>query len=286
MANSYEHDFESVKARLGKAIKHIARVVIPDSHGNHIDRKAAKACIRDVKLVAPRQVVLLGDHLDCGGVFNAHQRNYTNELCESYEEDADAANGFLDDLQRVAPDAEFFYLEGNHEAHVERWAARAFTSRKDAEGLLEKYGPASVLDLRGRGIRYFKRSEHYMGISIPGTIRLGKCYFTHGISAAKYADAIHLARFGANVVFGHCHRRMDRGERTVTSSGMLAACPGTLAKLQPLYLHTNPSSWMHGYGLQFVNMSSGRFIHWNVPIIDGQSLLFETVAMLSRKRAA
>src|SRR5678816_568017 len=100
---------------------------------------------------------------------------------------------------------------------------------------------------RQRGIAYYKRSEHYMGISIPGCIKLGRCFFVHGISASKHAAATHLARFGTNVVFGHIHRSQSVVERSVTSDGFGAWCPGTLAKLQPLYKHTEPSSWSHGY---------------------------------------
>ncbi len=266
--------------------KHIARVVIPDSHGNHIDINARAAFLRDLKSINPEEIVMLGDHLDCGGTFNSHQRTYTHEFCESYEDDCAATNRFLDEIRKRAPDARIRYLEGNHEQHVERWAARAFHSKKDADQLLERFGPVPMLQLKQREISYYKRSEHYMGLSIPGAIRLGKCFFVHGISASKHAAAVHLARFGASVVFGHVHRSQSVIERTVVSDGFGAWCPGTLAKLQPLYAHTAPTSWSFGYGLQFVNVDSGRFIHWNVPIFSGGSMLLETVDLLARRRAA
>jgi hypothetical protein len=138
--------------------------------------------------------------------------------------------------------------------------------------VLERFGPEKVLDLKRRGIRYFKRSEFYMGISIPGTIKLGKCFFTHGISASKHAASVHLARFGANVVFGHIHRSQSVIERTVSADGIGAWSPGTLAKLQPLYMHTAPTTWSHGYGLQIIN-KSGNFAHFNIPILNGVSML-------------
>lgn len=252
--------------------RNFIRAIIPDSHGAHIDIPARDAFLADLKLLAPREIVMLGDHLDAGGTFNTHQRSYTNELTESYDDDVKAANRFLDAIQHRAPDARIYYLEGNHEQHVERWAARTFTNKKDADMLLEAYGPASVLKLKARGISYYQRSTMYMGISIPGTIKLGKCFFVHGISHSKHAAAQHLARFGANVVFGHVHRSQSVIERSVTSSGYGAFCPGTLAKLQPLYRHTEPTSWAHGYGVQFVS-SSGQFLHVNVPIHKGRSLL-------------
>lgn len=267
--------------------RHIARVIIPDSHGAHIDPKARAAFLADLKALKPEQVVALGDHLDCGGTFNSHQRTYTNEMVEAYEDDCSAANSFLTACQRAAPDAEWHYIEGNHEQHVERWAARTFERKRDAEMLLERFGPSAVLELRERGIRYYKRSEHYMGLSIPGAIRLGKCFFVHGISHSKHAAAVHLERFGANVVFGHVHRSQSVIQRTVTSDGHGAWCPGTLAKLQPLYRHTAPSDWSHGYGLQFVNLQSGRFAHWNIPIMGGESMLMAVIdGVAGRRRRA
>lgn len=260
-----------------------ARVIIPDSHGAHIDPRARAAFLTDLKAISPQQIVMLGDHLDAGGTFSTHQRSYTHEIPESYEDDCAATNSFLDAIQKAAPKASIHYLEGNHEAHVERWAARTFTNKKDADMLLERFGPAAALELRARGIRYYKRSEHYMGLSIPGAIKLGKVYFVHGVSHSRHAAATHVARFGANVVFGHVHRSQSVVERTVVSEGFGAWCPGTLAKLQPLYAHTSPTSWSHGYGLQFVSRS-GRFLHWNVPIHQGESMLVETVDMLSKRR--
>lgn len=254
--------------------KNFVRVVIPDTHGSHIDLEAADACLGDIKSLDPEEIVLLGDHLDCAGTFSTHQRNYTNEMAESYADDCRAANRFLDLVQKAAPKAQIYYLEGNHEAHVERWASRTFHHEKDAKGLLEAFGPTKVLQLKRRGIAYFKRSEHYQGISIPGCIRLGRCFFVHGISHSKHATYVHLIRFGANVVHGHTHRAQSCIERSVTSDGYGAWCPGTLAKLQPLYKHTEPSSWSHGIGVQFVN-PSGLFLHIPVHIAKGRSLLMD-----------
>jgi predicted phosphodiesterase len=260
------------------------RVCVPDSHGEHIDRPARDAFLRDLRRLDAHEIVMLGDHLDAGGTFSSHQRSYTNELTESYDADCQAANAFLDCIQRAAPKATIHYLEGNHEQHVERWASRTFASHKDAVKLLDCFGPQKVLDLKRRGIRYYLRSEQYQGISIPGTIKLGKCYFVHGVSHSRHATAAHLARFGANVVHGHTHRSQATVERTVSSDGFGAWCPGTLAKLQPLYKHTAPTGWSHGFACQFVHRRSGRFMHVNVPIMGGRSLLMETVDAMSARK--
>lgn len=265
--------------------KNIVRVFIPDSHGNHIDVAARDAFLTDLKSLAADEVVWLGDHLDAGGTFSTHQRTYTNEMTESYHDDVTAANDFLDLAMKAAPKARHHYIEGNHEQHVERWAAREFHSRKDAEKMLETFGPEAVLELKRRGMKYYKRSEHYMGLSIPGTIKLGKVFVTHGISHGSNAGLVHVKRFGANVVFGHIHRSLSVVQRTVTSDAQGAWCPGTLAKLQPLYRHTQPTDWSHGYGVQFVS-PTGSFLHFNVPIFQGRSALLDAVKMMRDRRAA
>lgn len=250
------------------------RVIFPDVHGAHRDPAACKAFFGDLKRLDPDEVIGLGDLLDCGGIFSSHARTYTNELTESYEDDCAGARAFLDAVERAAPKARVDLIEGNHEVRIERWATATFASKKDADAVLEKLGPVAALELKQRGIRYYRRSELYQGISIPGTIRRGKCYFTHGISAAKNAADVHLTRFGANVVFGHIHRIVAVQGRSVSREAFGAWSPGTLAKLQPLYLHTNPSAWSHGYAVQF-EAPSGAFLHINVPIVRGRSLLLD-----------
>lgn len=262
----------ATRARTGSLV----RVAIPDSHGHHIDVPARDAFLADLRRLDVDEVVWLGDHLDAGGTFSDHQRSYTNEMTESYHDDAVAANELLDRVMAAAPRASHHYIEGNHEQHVERWAAREFASQKDAERMLEVYGPEAVLQLRRRGVRYYRRSEQYMGLSVPGTIRLGKCFFTHGIVHSKNAASVHVERFGGNVVFGHIHRSQSHVVRTVTSDAQGAWSPGTLARLQPLWRHTSPSDWSHGYHLQFVN-ASGSFLPINVPIYGGKSALADVV---------
>jgi metallophosphoesterase superfamily enzyme len=261
-------------------MKDFVRVVIPDTHGCHADQAALKAVLADIKSLTPKEVVLLGDHLDCGGVFSTHARSYTNELVESYQKDAEAANRLLDQVAKAAPLAAMHYLEGNHEARVERWAASTFLNKDDADTMLSVYGPAAVLHLKDRKIRYYKRSVMYGGLPVPGTLKLGRCYFVHGASASQHAAATHLRMFGGNIVFGHVHRSQAIISRSVSAYAYGAWTPGCLCKLQPLYQHTSPTSWSHGYGVQFVS-SSGEFLHVNVPIYHGRSTL---TAVLGKRR--
>lgn len=250
----------------------IVRVIIPDTHGAKADRAAIAAMLADIKALDPQEIILLGDHVDCGGhLAQHHVMGYVAETSYSYEDDIAAANAFLDSLRAAAPSAKIEYIEGNHERRVETWCiTQTLRHSKDAEGLRKLYAPEFRLFLEQRGIRYYRESEYYDGLTIPGVIKRGKCYFFHGISTAKNATAKTVEQLAGNCVFGHTHR----GESTVVrklGSGVIGSWnPGCLCELQPLWQHTNPTTWTHGYGIQLAH--DNDFLHLNIPVIDGKSL--------------
>lgn len=259
------------------------RCIIPDSHGKYIDRNAMQIFLADLKELDPAEIVMLGDHVDCSGVFTTHKKSYKEDIEYSYLRDIEYAKVFLEALQQCAPKATIHYLEGNHEQRVERWAVNTFENIGDVNYLLGNFSPATLLGLKERNIRYYRMAEKHDGIALPGVIRLGKCHFVHGIAANKYATSKHLDRFGANVVHGHTHRMQAHTTRTVGAGEIGAWCPGTLSELQPLYMHTSPSEWSLGYGVQLVNEKTGTFLHVNVPICEDTSLLHPLLYKTKRK---
>jgi hypothetical protein len=259
------------------------RVIFGDSHGAHSDPVAWGCFVQSVQLLSPSEIVILGDFVDCGGTFSSFQRNYTHEMTESYEADIEAATAHLDTLQTIAPHAVIRYLEGNHEHHIERWAARNYQSHRDAEAFVEREGPPARLELKRRGIRYYKQDVCYQGMPVPGAIRLGKCHFVHSRQSPKHAAARYVERYGANVVIAHNHRSQVHITSTLATGAIGGWSTGCLCKLQPLYKHTDPSDWTHGFGVQFV-AKSGEFVHWNVPITRGHALLREAIDDLRRTK--
>lgn len=264
-----------IKPRRGRAAKHICRVFIPDSHGELIDQAAARAFLNDLRSISPDEIVYLGDHANCSSVFSVHPVNYSEELEEGYDSDMGATNAFMDEVDAAAPDALKRYLEGNHEQHIERMLARLFKKKRDVESILKLIGPEGKLRLKERGYQYYRRGEFHMGLPVNGTIKLGKCYVTHGMFHGRSAAHAHMQRVGGSVIFGHCHTAMIVVSRRVSDGPVVAGCPGTLSKLQFAYHQTTPSENSHGYGLQLVNTSTQTFTYLNVPIVDGVSMLGE-----------
>ena len=58
------------KSRCNK--KAFIRLFVSDSHGNAIDHAAASALLADLEYLYPREIFLMGDHLDCGGFLAQH----------------------------------------------------------------------------------------------------------------------------------------------------------------------------------------------------------------------
>jgi hypothetical protein len=260
------------------------RVVVPDTHGSVASRPALAAFLADLKELGTdsiREIILLGDHLECGGFLAQHHvAHYVAQSEYTFADDVDATNCFLDELQSVCPKASIDYLEGNHERRLESWCVtQTLRNQADAEYLRKLVSSQSVLHLEKRGINWIKQGEFYDGLSIPATIRRGKCFFTHGARAGKSATSATLGDFAGCVVHGHTHTAAGASGNTVHAGRIVAYCPGCLCELQPLWRHTSPTAWSHGYGLQFVN-KGGEFTHLNVPIDGGKSFVGPLLKMV------
>ncbi len=248
----------------------LKRLVIPDSHGSYINRKAAKAAIEICKKVKPDEIVFLGDQLDASGLFSAYKRSYISDKY-SFKEDVRLGREFIADIYNASNHATVYALEGNHEQHIERWVAGTATS-DTADFLGDKLDPRKILGFDEIGATYVKRSDLRPGLSVRGVLPLLGCAFTHGAYQSIHATHRHAQVFGANICHGHTHRSASVLLRRPTGEVYGGYCPGTLAEFAPLYQQTTPEMWTHGVGLQFVD-SRKQLTHFNVPIHEGRWLL-------------
>jgi hypothetical protein len=248
------------------------RVCLGDLHGAKLHQPSLAAALGDIQAINPHEIILGGDIVDCGGFLAQHHTlGYVAETAYSYEQDIAEANSFLDQLTKAAPRARIEYLEGNHERRVETWCVtQTLRHQRDSELLRRTLAPEFLLNLEQRGIPYYRLSEFYDTLDVPGVIRRGSCYFAHGFTTSKHAAAMTLLKTSANIVFFHTHRAQSDIQRRVSSGTIGAWNPGCLCEQQPLWLHGAPGDWTNGIGVQFISRT-GRFLHLNVPIIDGKS---------------
>jgi len=258
------------------------RIAMPDTHGQHHDPKAISAFLNDLKKLAfnkDSHFIILGDFIDCGGwLAKHHVLGYSSQINEgSYSSDIEAGNLILNEIDGIVGDVHKHFIEGNHEHRMERWLVdQMMRDRKDVEYFMATVAPNVALKLAERGYTYYQRGGFYNNLTLNGSIKIGKCHFTHGSAAPKHAAAHYASMFGGNVVYGHTHRMDSWHTRNVSQGNYGAWNPGCLCVMQPLYMDTNITGWTHGYGLQIVNKQE-KFLHINVPIINGESFLFPLI---------
>ena len=269
--------FKFPKQRKGRkpTRKSYYRAVLTDTHGASIDGPAWSAFLDDMKLLAPKEIVHMGDFVDCGGWLAEHQSmSYVGETQASYMEDIEAAQMMLDTLQEAVPAADFHLIQGNHDARPEKWAIQQTRrNRVDSAYLAKHVIPENILQLEKRGINFYRRDTNYNGIRRnSGSIMLGKCAFTHPQRASKHHASAMASSWGCNVVFGHTHRRDSFFESDAQGRQWGAWNPGCLCKTQKYYHHSENWNHSHGWHLQIVQ-PCGSFLGINVPIIDGRSYM-------------
>jgi hypothetical protein len=162
------------------------------------------------------------------------------------------------------------HVTGN--CRVERWITdETLSNYRDSEFLYKLNAPEFLLKLKERGIIYYRRSETHVPGLPPGWIKMGKIFFVHELSGSKHAASDSVSKIAGNVVFAHTHRE-DSATRVFPFGLVKAWNPGCLCQRQPLWRHSDPTGWSHGYGYQVI-AKSGEFLHINVGIWEGRSLL-------------
>jgi hypothetical protein len=272
--------FKSPRSRPSVKGGHFHRVLIPDTHGAHIDPTAAAAFLADLDYLRPREVVWLGDHLDCGGFLAAHHViGFVPETAVEFPDDIQAGNDFIDQVQARTKQAVHHFLTGNHEHRIERWCCQqALSKTRTAQFFLDRFGVQAVLNLEKRGFHYYPRGYLHAEKRVRGAIKLGNCWFVHDVSTSSRPARDALGKWGTNVCFGDTHR-IDMAVSRKAERDIIGATNACLSRLTPYWQETNVTDWSHGYGVQVVT-NDGNFLHIIVPIVNGRSLLGAMLGMV------
>ncbi len=257
--------------------KGFIRVICGDSHGASQNDAAVAAFLGDLELLAPSEIIHVGDALDCGGFLTQHGTlGVVQDLMITYEQDVIAANRLLDGMHKASPHAKITLIEGNHEKRIKTWVCKqVLFNTQNAEYLLRLFGVPSVLNIEKRGIRFIERDQYYDGISISGTIALEPhaiAQHGEGASGGKFAVFRQLDRLKRSVFFGHTHRLGSVYCESVDAH-LVSVNTGCLCNIRPLYMMNRVTDWTHGYVIVFVEPDERDFLAVTVPIVDGKSYL-------------
>lgn len=209
-------------------------LVVSCSHGNHIDKEAAKAVLKFKKDYKPHVTVHLGDFIDLSAFMMSNLRNGEGEGIEP-----DISEG-IDFLTELEPTKIFL---GNHEDRV-------FALRQHNNELVSWAAGQVVED-----IEYMARSLKaelvpYSGTFDPGSWRrYGNTAFGHGFLFSENACRDHAEMIGMPVVHGHIHRIAHQPGRSLGAPmGISVGCLASIPAMHYAKTRRATASWATGYG--------------------------------------
>ena len=169
-------------------------LVLPDIHVPYQDKKALASLEHYISDHAKTwdKIVYLGDLLDLDCISSHNKGLLKNIEGKRIGKDFAAGRALLDRHEKLAPKAERFLIEGNHEDRISRYIA----ANPQLEGSIEV---PQGLGLSERGITWV---PFWSQGSI---LKIGKAKFIHGRYTNKYHTFKHMEVYGDNVFYGHTH---------------------------------------------------------------------------------
>ncbi len=234
----------------------------PDMHIPDQDDEAvavAEAAQREFK---PDHVIVGNDLLQATPFSRFNNQTIEEAVAMDFKEtELDPANAFIDRVQKHTKNTHF--LEGNHDAHIERWAAN------------HGKGSVSVFSLISPKINLSANRKNFEYIGQGGVVQLHpKLVCVHGWSYSIHCASIHRRKSPLqSVIFNHAHRRQaDTLTYPTADMPTEAVCAGCLCKRIPMYKHDgNPTGWTHGFWVAYVGRRD--FTIYAVQINGGRAIL-------------
>lgn len=243
--------------------------IFPDVHIPNHDEVALQCALKAHEKLKPTYSVFLGDVMDCE-LFSSHRKRTISEtLAYDFKKvEVTPTNKFIDRVQKNTREHTYF-LAGNHEERIERWASN---NGQISQSLFSMLDPSSVLGEDRKNFTFVPYTDDSGGHA---HVRLAPdLVAVHGWSWAKHAAQIHLEKSRSqSIIFGHSHRHQVASARDPWTGQVIKAFnPGTLSKLQPIYMvGGNPSDWSHGFAIVYVGIQS--WTEYCITIQNGKCVL-------------
>ncbi len=245
-------------------------LVFTDTHVPYQDQAALEVVYSLIRDVRPKVIVHLGDMLDCYKI-SRYTKDRSHVL--NTQDEIDGARTILHQVSQLAPEAEKYWLEGNHEARLEELlntlpgTASELTQLRDIQRALT--WPA-LCRLEEIGWEWVPTKGQAHRRILPRLIT------KHGSVVRKWSGMSakgEWERYGASGLSGHVHRvgqfyTSDRnGNHTWTECG--CTC-----QLKPSYMED--PNWAHAVVLVHFTPDGSRFSVEPVYIEQGRALFGRT----------
>lgn len=232
-------------------------LLISDLHVPYHDIQALTCAIRYGKEKNVNAVFINGDLID----FYPISRFVNTKRKLSLSRELEITKQILEVLRTEFPDANFYFLFGNHDNRLETYLATKAPELLDTpEFKLEK-----LLELDKFRVKHFEDNT---------LIKIGKLTVTHGHLLIKGVFApVNPAR-GAflrakdSVLISHVHNSSSHTEKTIKDKIITTYSTGCLCELTPDY---NPFGNNFGHGFAYIEVyEGGKYRVDNKRIINGE----------------
>lgn len=215
-------------------------IILNDIHFPYHDEDILESVMHYIYDSQVDMVILNGDTLDCEAL-----STFQDSDRASFSEELDLARSFIKQLTKIArhnnSDCEFVWIDGNHEARLEKYLIR---QAPELLGLsVEGNKVLSIRNLMGLdelGWQYLSYSEF---LALPGDL-----YIQHGHKVSKHSSSSvgnSMRDQGGSVIIGHVHRL---GAFYVTNRlGTFRGFENGCLCRQPKYLPKDSANWQRGF---------------------------------------
>jgi hypothetical protein len=254
----------------GQGTKCWTAVVFTDTHVPFHDEAALQVVYGIIRDVRPRVVVHLGDLLDC---YKISRYTKDRDHVLNTQDEIDQARHILHHVSELAPDAEKYLLEGNHEARLDE--------------LLNTLPGTHAELIRWRDIRaaatwpaLLKTEEiGWTFVPVKGQAHvsiLPRLITKHGTVVRKWSGQSgkgEWERYGKSGLSGHVHRVGQFYTSDSNGNHVWTEC-GCTCKLRPEYMED--PNWAHAVVLVHFTPDGSRFSVEPVYIENGRALFGRT----------
>jgi len=215
------------------------------------DRFALTATLALIDSLDVDVIVIVGDILDLAEWSDKFIRS--PEMYNTTQPAIVEAAWFFSQLREIAPDADIYYLEGNHEARMTRAINKQIPA---AYGLTRPHSDLPVLSVPNL------LGLDQIGIEYIGDYPKGEVWISENLRAVHgsvvraksgaTATAVLDAGTQASTLFGHVHRRELASRTLVDHNGprtISAFCPGCLCKIDGTVPGRGVPNWQNGLGV-------------------------------------
>lgn len=276
-----------MKRKLRSASKniHARYIVIPDTHGNLVNRVALECVLQAIRIIQPTGIIFLGDIGQWDSVNHYRYKRIRQpdpaEIANGIRTDARQVRKYILDLIDEECDKlgikEKYMLMGNHD----RWLDHFVMANPDyADTVFDEatgYRFDQIFDWKRR---------HWKLLPCGKLLKIGELRFYHGhLYGGIHHARNHLLRMGVNIVYGHWHDFQAvhvthaNGPKGAYSLGCLCSCKPD----DNLWLGYRPVNWAHMFGVVDF-YQRGRFSVHPIPIIFGQCTIIGTQEVIDGRK--